>query len=300
MKYFASIRKNGPSRPCPFCDKFQTRLTRHLRLRHAKVPQVCRALLLPKSSRDAPFAAIKKSAIYGHNLEQLKQPGKSELVRERNQGAGKELLICGICHDCFDKGYIWSHKKRCRSTSSTNVPLPVALVETSAVSEEFKCQILSHSCNDAVGRICQNDHAILLVVEKLFAKLQKKPDKKTEVKRSIMADMRKLGNLYLEFSQQNPQTLGSPASSLDMLQRKNFPTLQKAIATYTTHDDTDLKAGLNPPALNPAFPHRDPRAQPGFSPPPYVPMDKPTVNTHTGDAIWRIGLTLSSLHAPVE
>ena len=37
---------------------------------------------------------------------------------------------------------------------------------------------------------------------------------------------------------------------------------------------------FNPPALNPAFPRRDPRAQPGFSPPPYVPMDKPTVNTH--------------------
>ena len=41
-----------------------------------------------------------------------------------------------------------------------------------------------------------------------------------------------------------------------------------------------FKTFINPPALNPAFPRRDPRAQPGFSPPPYVPMDKPTVNTH--------------------
>ena len=90
---------------------------------------------------------------------------------------------------------------------------------------------------DVVGRICQNDHTTLLVGEKLFAKLQKKPDKKTEVKRSIMADMRKLGNLYLEFSQQNPQTLGSPATSIDMLQSRNFPTLEKAISTYTTRDD---------------------------------------------------------------
>ena len=65
-------------------------------------------------------------------------------------------------------------------------------------------------------------------------------------------------------------------------------------------EETKLSEAINPPALNPAFPRRDPRAQPGFSPPPYVPMDKPTVNTHSGDAIWRIGLTLSSLHAPVE
>ena len=115
-------------------------------------------------------------------------------------------------------------------------------METSAVSEEFKWTILRLFGNDAVGGICQNDHAILLVGEKLFAKLQKKPDKKTEVNRSFMADMRKLGNLYLKFSQQNPPSLASPAASLDMLQRRNVPTLEKAIATYTTRDDTDLKA----------------------------------------------------------
>ena len=97
--------------------------------------------------------------------------------------------------------------------------------------------------HDAVGRIGRNDPKNVLVGEKLFANLQKKPDKKTEVKRSIMADMRKLGNLYLEFSQQNHPSLGSP-TSLDMLERRNFPTLEKAIAIYTTHDDTDLKAGL--------------------------------------------------------
>ena len=59
-----------------------------------------------------------------------------------------------------------------------------------------------------------------------------------------MADMRKLGNLFLEFSQHNPPSLGSPATSLDMLERRNFPTLEQAIGTYTTHDETDLKAGL--------------------------------------------------------
>ena len=163
-------------------------------------------------------------------------------MRERNQGAGKELLICGICHGCYDKGYIWSHKKRCRSTSSTNVPLPVALVETSAVSEDFKCQILSHFRNYAVGRICQNDHTTLLVVEKLFAKLHKKPDKKTEVKRSIMADMRKLGNLYLKFSQQNPQTLGSHltryAGTLETFRHSRKQSQRTQLAM------TDLKAGL--------------------------------------------------------
>ena len=60
------------------------------------------------------------------------------------------------------------------------------------------CIVLYH---DVVGRIGRNDPNKFLVGEKLFAKLQKKPDKKTEVNISIMADMRKLGNLHLEFSQ---------------------------------------------------------------------------------------------------
>ena len=42
--------------------------------------------------------------------------------------------------------------------------------------------------NDAVESICQNYPSILLVRKTLFAKLQKKPDKKTEVKLSLMAD----------------------------------------------------------------------------------------------------------------
>ena len=56
----------------------------------------------------------------------------------------------------------------CCSTSSANVPLPVSLVETSEVSEQFKCEILSHFRNDAVERICQNDSSIVLVAERLM------------------------------------------------------------------------------------------------------------------------------------
>ena len=49
--------------------------------------------------------------------------------------------------------------------------------------------------------------------------------------------------MFLEFSQQNPPCLGCPATS-DLRDRRNFPTLELANGTYTTRDDTDLKAGL--------------------------------------------------------
>ena len=50
--------------------------------------------------------------------------------------------------------------------------------------------------------------------------------------------------MFLEFFKQNPPSLGSPATSIDMMERQNFPALEQAIGKYTTHNDTDLKAGL--------------------------------------------------------
>ena len=49
--------------------------------------------------------------------------------------------------------------------------------------------------------------------------------------------------MFLEFSQQNRPCLGCPATS-DTRDRRNFPALELANGTYTTRDDTDLKAGF--------------------------------------------------------
>ena len=50
--------------------------------------------------------------------------------------------------------------------------------------------------------------------------------------------------LFLEFLEQNHPGLGSPATSIDMMESQNFPALDQAIGNYTTQDDNDLKAGL--------------------------------------------------------
>ncbi len=51
--------------------------------------------------------------------------------------------------------------------------------------------------------------------------------------------------LFLELSEQNSRSLGSPATSIDMMERRNFPSRDQAIGKYTTRDDNDLKGSCS-------------------------------------------------------
>ena len=55
--------------------------------------------------------------------------------------------------------------------------------------------------------------------------------------------MKMLANLYTEFKEQNPPCSSNPATSIDMLERRNFLALEQAIQNYT-RSGTELKAGL--------------------------------------------------------
>ena len=58
-----------------------------------------------------------------------------------------------------------------------------------------------------------------------------------------MANMRMLANLYKEFKDQKPPCPSNPATSVDMLERRNFAVLEQAIQLYTS-SGKQLKAGL--------------------------------------------------------
>ena len=234
-------KKNGPSRPCPYCGVFQTRLTRHLRLRHKNEKDVLHALSLPKCKRNDAFAALKKDGIYHHNVDLIQTNPKAKLVRERKQGTPKDLVLCGTCHGCYNRAYLWKHKQNCQSSLPAAESIPVSLLHITSASDSFKANILSSFVSDDVGKICQSDPTILLLG--LFTKIAQKPDKKSGVKHSVMANMRMLANLYKEFKDQNPPSPSNPATSIDMLERRNFPALEQAIQQYTSSGN-QLKAGL--------------------------------------------------------
>ena len=57
-------------------------------------------------------------------------------------------------------------------------------------------KILLKFSGDAVGQICKEDPIIHLIGTRLWDKQKRKGEKSAEVRKSVMADMRRLGTLY--------------------------------------------------------------------------------------------------------
>ena len=211
------LRKADPKRPCPYCGRCQSRLTRHMACKHKNEEAVQKALALPKAKRDAAFTALRRDGILKINTDLigLDRP-EADLLRERDSGTTTKVAMCSGCNGFFSLRCIWRHKKRCCEPAAPVRPTTVPIdVMRSGVDNEFKSAILVNFHNDEVGRLCLTDKTILLCGERLFQKLKKKPDKATEVKRSVMADMRKMGHLYREFCKNSPAFSGCPPSAVN-------------------------------------------------------------------------------------
>ena len=62
-------------RPCPFCLKMQSALTRHLTKSHKNEPDVAKALGSSRQMRIRLFAELRKKGIHSYNKKEM---GKSE------------------------------------------------------------------------------------------------------------------------------------------------------------------------------------------------------------------------------
>ena len=145
------------------------------------------------SRRNEAFAIIRKNGMNKHNVEMMKST-EYELLREREPGKPKDLVVCGTCRRCYDRANMWHHKRHCHPSEDTVSPpsIPVSLIRTSAaVSDHFKVDILDHFVNDDVGRLCKSDPTILLAGQSLYAMVKQKSNKKSGVKSSVKANMRR-------------------------------------------------------------------------------------------------------------
>ena len=82
-----------------------------------------------------------------------------------------------------------------------------------------------------------------MIGSKIYMKVRARVDKKLEVKRSVMADMRRLTHMFCRFrsiaSSKFPSRFPAnvEVSVLDMLKRENFEILKLAYAYYTEMKD---------------------------------------------------------------
>ncbi|XP_030844967.1 uncharacterized protein LOC115925389 [Strongylocentrotus purpuratus] len=250
-----------PYRYCIFCKRMWSKLRNHIEKKHKDHKRVCQALKMRKKERDLVFDAFRKEGILELNKIRLrKNPDNPVLERERRNDSktkGK-LVICHLCKAFIEKRYISRHEKKHAQTSDaacevTPIPAEMMSVVDEANGGEFMKEIISkfrEGEDRDVYDICTKDPILLEVGKKMFNKQRRKVDKKSEVKKSVMADMRRLANLHSKMNMAE-QAIGSlPDKSgniCDLFKRKNFRHLEEAIDAYTKVESSEgvgVKAGL--------------------------------------------------------
>ena len=109
-------------------------------------------------------------------------------------------------------------------------------------SDDFKSFIIGKLRDDDIGQLIRSDPTILMIGSRLYDKIRRKKDKQTEVRRSVRADMRRLGHLFKNFKKLEIQPIFNNAT--DMFLRKNFTNLKIAINLYTSSENEQQKSGL--------------------------------------------------------
>ena len=202
---------------------------------------------LCKKERDKIFSKFRWDGIVQYNRHEatLDTPKYQSEKKAKNS---KPLTRCNHCNVTVTKSNFSRHQKKCRKkTENPVVSVPLILYEVPSLdsfSKGYRENILSKLRDDKIGKICRTDQTILYLGSKMYWKLQRKKDKKTEVCRGVRADMRRLAHLYDIFRKQD-NVINNNSNSLDMFDRENYDQLASAIEQYTKTDTEDsIKAGL--------------------------------------------------------
>jgi len=239
-------------RPCMYCGKMQTNLNRHLLSRHKSEALVTAAANAPdKLTRHDLFKKMRKTGIFKHKKLLSGGGGQEVLQRERRWSGKKKAstVFCSTCHGFYSSNYFFLHSKSCADCAENRLkPTGNELLDSTKyqVSEDFKAEILSKFRDNEIGDICRGDPAILQFGSRLFDDMQRKRDRKSEVRWAVMSDMRRAAHLFVRFNAEC-QVAEPPVccdSSADMFHRSNFHLLQTAIEAYTREDGDGVKAGL--------------------------------------------------------
>ena len=104
-------RTKSPSRPCFFCSKIQTKLSRHIVTIHANLPEVAALIAYSPKKRIEALAAFKRKGILKFNQEQCaKGLPFTELARERKAKSVDLPIMCNHCQAFIGKRKFSRHK----------------------------------------------------------------------------------------------------------------------------------------------------------------------------------------------
>ncbi|XP_065681675.1 uncharacterized protein LOC124811063 isoform X2 [Hydra vulgaris] len=190
-----------PPRLCLFCKVPQTRLKRHILLKHGTEISVLPLLNMNSVDQNRYIEIFRKEAIRNHNVS-LVESGQTCFIRERKskiQNDELPLMCCG-CKGFYSRKYKARHQLVCQGTN-TNLMIPmvsIASKDYENYSNDF-VNLLNTLQLDDIGNYIKTDKIILMIGSRSYSALKRKKDKISETKRLVRSRMRLTARLYLSF-----------------------------------------------------------------------------------------------------
>ncbi len=250
-----------PYRYCIFCKTMMSKLTGHIQTMHKDEERVREALKKPKKEKDLAFDSFRKEGILEVNKLRIRQnPDNPNMERERKRQTTEGLLVmCNVCKAFIERRYISRHEKKhilATEAACQVVPVPVSLFSHSGdLQGDYMKEVIAKfrkGEDGTVYELCTSDPILLQIGKKWWNKEKRKVDKRTEVRKSVMTDMRRIASVYSNMRKAE-ETLGEMPDKTgnlsDLFRRNNFRHLEEAVERYTTVESsevsgTGIKAGL--------------------------------------------------------
>ncbi|XP_033125442.1 uncharacterized protein LOC117123571 isoform X2 [Anneissia japonica] len=243
-----------PLRYCVFCNKYQSKLSRHISVSHQSIERVRLALQLPKEDRIAVFELFKREGILKVNSMRAIL-GAPRCERERTPKCKKSLesVKCPGCQAVLSKRTFNRHMRDRCSSKVQGYKNALSFQSTllsykDEYGQEFVDNILSRfNADNRTDRLCVIDPMLVEIGRRLWGKQKRNNDNELNACESVIADMRQLASLYI-FFKDSEKSLGEltvmKGNISDMLRSGNFQHLENAVRNYARNNTKSQSAGL--------------------------------------------------------
>lgn len=227
-----------PDRLCVYCKELVKNgtLPRHIKRHHKTVKEVQDILTKPADIRNRFFMDKIREGIYEYNVKQMgKGSDPQTYMRERKPKLTDKVRMCSNCKKFLSNKYFWKHK--CAEPDGRTSVNP-SLLQTRKVSNMDKDDefvgILNRFRDGPVGNMCRTNETVKLVGYRHFCLRRHEEGKHDETRKVVMAEMRELSKLVLEFK----SISGEDKSAEDMFVRQNLDDLVQVVKQLSTDHDT--------------------------------------------------------------
>lgn len=231
---------------CQFCESLQTKIGRHMALRHKNVPEVQLYLksvdanksVQKRKRREITKMLINESnKIYNENVIIHKDTGKTIPVKKsKSEPTSLTHVVCSVCGGLLSKKHFSNHKLTCQNrkkifNNGDPVVIPSAKIMGPPLERKFhilQTKILDFMNKDEVRITIQNDPLILEYGRRFL-----KGHMATHQRHYVAMKMRTLADLLLRMKKID----GNIKDLKDCLHPTNFNNLCEVIKQWSSYDE---------------------------------------------------------------